>query len=152
MKNLPNKKEKLFVLLEFSKKTNRLVIESESAIWFYSFNEISYFQVNIQLSFVVFFIENKRIWLQYAPSEKLDFLKFLQNQNYKLVSEYNYVKIDECKYIAEETSTLVLKNGYKLKNIFNTKTIMELFSLPLLKIKKTHQKELHERYSINSGR
>jgi hypothetical protein len=151
MENLPKNCGNLFLHLEISKKINRLVLKLETEIWFFSFGEISFFQVNTNLAIVVFFIKNQRIWFQYSQEEKGAFLNLLDKVKYKLASRYNYVKIEECDYLEEETSTLFLKGGYKINGAFKAKTIIEQFKLPKIKLKKFNKEEYYERNSVNSG-
>lgn len=151
MKNLPKHDGYLFVDLETSQKTNRLVLESVTEFWFFSFSEILFFQVNIILAIVVFCIDNKKLWFQYSHSDKNAFLELLEINKFKLVSKSFYVKIEDCDYIIENTSTLFLKGGYKINDVFKTKKIMKQFQLTKIKLKKFYPKEFNERYNISSG-
>jgi hypothetical protein len=127
MYDLPNQCWKLFFANEYSKKTNQLAIKSKSTIYIFPFNEISLFQININLEMVVFFIGNYRIWFRYKFSDQHEFFNLIRKNNYIMVSKHCYVKLDECSYIDTKTSSLVLKNSLVINNIFQVETIAKQF-------------------------
>lgn len=79
------------------------------------------------------------------------FLELLDINKFKLVNKSFYVKIEDCQYIIENTSTIFLKGGYKINDVFKTKKIMKQFQIPKIKLKKFYPKEFNERYNISSG-
>lgn len=92
------------------------------------------------------------MWFQYSHSEKNAFLELLDINKFKLVNKSFYVKIEDCQYIIENTSTtMFLKGGYKINDVFKTKKIMKQFQIPKIKLKKFYPKEFNERYNISSG-
>ena len=151
MQNIPKYDGYLFVKLETSQKVNRLVLNSVTECCFFPFSEILFFQINFILAIVVFCIDNKKMWFQYSHSEKNAFLELLDINKFKLVNKSFYVKIEDCQYIIENTSTMFLKGGYKINDVFKTKKIMKQFQIPKIKLKKFYPKEFNERYNISSG-
>jgi len=151
MQNIPKHDGYLFVKLETSQKVNRLVLNSVTECCFFPFSEILFFQINFILAIVVFCIDNKKMWFQYTHSEKNAFLELLDINKFKLVNKSFYVKIEDCQYIIENTSTIFLKGGYKINDVFKTKKIMKQFQIPKIKLKKFYPKEFNERYNISSG-
>jgi hypothetical protein len=151
MQNIPKHDGYLFVKLETSQKVNRLVLNSVTECCFFPFSEILFFQINFILAIVVFCIDNKKMWFQYSHSEKNAFLELLDINKFKLVNKSFYVKIEDCQYIIENTSTMFLKGGYKINDVFKTKKIMKQFQIPKIKLKKFYPKEFNERYNISSG-
>ncbi len=151
MQNIPKHDGYLFVKLETSQKVNRLVLNSVTECCFFPFSEILFFQINFILAIVVFCIDNKKMWFQYSHSEKNAFLELLDINKFKLVNKSFYVKIEDCQYIIENTSTIFLKGGYKINDVFKTKKIMKQFQIPKIKLKKFYPKEFNERYNISSG-
>lgn len=151
MQNIPKHDGYLFVKLETSQKVNRLVLNSVTECCFFPFSEILFFQINFILAIVVFCIDNKKMWFQYSHSEKNAFLELLDINKFKLVNKSFYVKIEDCHYIIENTSTIFLKGGYKINDVFKTKKIMKQFQIPKIKLKKFYPKEFNERYNISSG-
>lgn len=151
MQNIPKHDGYLFVKLETSQKVNRLVLNSVTECCFFPFSEILFFQINFILAIVVFCIDNKKMWFQYSHSEKNAFLELLDINKFKLVNKSFYVKIEDCQYIIENTSTMFLKGGYKINDLFKTKKIMKQFQIPKIKLKKFYPKEFNERYNISSG-
>lgn len=152
MKISPIQYGNLFLLNDCSNQFERLVLKVKSEIWFFCFSQILCFEVNTNLSIVEFYIENKRIWFQYAPTEKSALLELFKKHKYKIVNKNCYVKLEECLYMDEEKATLVLKNGYVVNDIHNINIIMGRFQLPKLKYKKIHQIASNERNNINSRR
>jgi hypothetical protein len=123
MQFLPDKSSILLISLDISLKLNKLILESITEVWFLSFNQISFFQINLKFKIVFIFIENNRFWFTYNHSDQRVLFELLYKNNYKQVNQSYYVKLEECLCIESKPRRLVLKSGFNIKNIKRTRSI-----------------------------
>ncbi len=123
MEFLPDKSSILLISPDISLKLNKLILESLTEVWFLSFNQISFFQINLKFKIVFIFIENNRFWFTYNHSDQRVLFELLYKNNYKQVNQSYYVKLEECLCIESKPRRLVLKSGFNIKNIKRTRSI-----------------------------
>ncbi len=123
MEFLPDQSGILLISPDISLKLNKLILESLTEIWFLSFNQISFFQINLNYKIVFIYVENNRFWFMYNQTDQRILLELLFINNYKQVNQIYYVKLEECLYIEKKTRQLVLKSGFNIKNIKVIKSI-----------------------------